>query len=144
MTDSEPPLKQQWKAIVEVKSGHDLTLPKNHDAFDKALDELDVCEAISRHPNGWVVFDFTLRAHDALDAMVDAVQLVGTIWEQMTLIDLPQLLDLKVTITEYTEWLDSADPGGHIRMWAEQDFSKQPLPSAQEQKDLLDKLDGKE
>lgn len=116
MTKLETTLQQQWKVIVDIKSGHDLTRPENYDAFDQALDEFDVCQSISRHPGGWITFDFTLRADDALDAMVDGTRLVGTIWEEMTRIDLPQLLDLKVTVTEYTKWLDSVDPGGHIRM----------------------------
>lgn len=135
---------EQWKAIVEVHSDQDLTLPENHEAFENALDAIEACEAITRHPNGWVTFDFLLYAADALDALVDAVNMVRTMWEEMTRIDLPQVLDVHVTVTEYARWLDNVDPGGHIRMWAEQDFSKQPLPSPEEQQHLLKQLDGKE
>lgn len=48
----------------------------------------------------------------------------------------------RAEVLNYDHWEKENDPDGSIRAWAEQDFSKQPLPSRQEQQQLLAQLDG--
>lgn len=119
MTPQPEPIPR-WRVSVDVRSDQPFGPDDNPRILD-AIDMVDDLTAITTIPDGSVIFDFTLPSADALDALVDALGLVRSIWDEYTRIPIPALLDVSVKITSYDRrWAKATGPDVKIPRQAHQ------------------------
>lgn len=134
---------KKWYVEVRVffDIDGDLTVEREDD-FSTAITKIRDCTSITRQPDGWVIFTFRLDAASATSALSGAAQKVDYVWASWFVPRLALVSKVESRAVRYEQWLEEIDPEGKIRAWAEQDFSKLPLPSVEEQQRLLAALDG--